>query len=635
MPCVMKKTSNTSSLLSQYFALSYLLLLINASAFLGQINYVNFTTYLFAAVVYLTYCFLYLLPISILLGFLQKILADKRLPLFLKSPWFIGSLTVIAVTVIQLLIYTDSFIFRMFGFHFNSFVWNLIFTKGGIESMGSSQSTVRSFIVIVLTCFVAQAAILLLLMMVPRIKNFCAGFLTRRKLAAAMTILIAMTALQSLVYGFSSFYNYRPILTVPRAFPFYVPVTFRRLAKSFGLQQPRESSFAIKFREINLKYPLNPITRQADYNNYNIVILMAESLRADMLDPKIMPKTWAFSQKAVCFNQHYSGGNGTRMAIFSAFYGLYGNYWFKFLDERRGPVLMDLLIDNNYQINVFSSAKFSYPEFDKTIFAQLPPDRLHDSRELEPGILEWKLDRQNVGLMLDFFKNRDKSRPFMTFMFFESPHAPYHFPPENEIRTSWLDEFNYATVDLKKDIPLIKNRYINSCNHLDSQFERILKYLEENSLLDSTIVIITGDHGEEFMEHGRWGHNSNYSDEQTLVPMVLWAPDVKPHQVDSITSHLDIPATICNLLGVTNPPQDYSEGIDLLGTDKRQFTVISDWDTIAYVDNEHKAIFPTNILGLNTVTTKSNVEITDRAAFYKEHQPYLVKVMKDLFRFSK
>ena len=630
----MKKSSNTSSVLSQYFVLSYLLLLINAFVFLRQIHYVNFTTYLFAGAVYLTYCFLYLLPFALILGILRKILANRRMPLFLKSPWFIGSLAVIALTILQFLIYTDSFVFRMFGFHFNSFVWNLISTKGGIESMGSSQSTFHSFIVIAIAFFVSQAAIFLLLTKVSRIKNFCANFLTRRKLTIALITLLAMTGLQSFVYGFSSFYNYSPVLTVSRAFPFYVPVTFRKFAKSLGLKQPREASFDMKSRGINLRYPLNPIIQQADHKNYNIVILMAESLRADMLDPQIMPKTWAFAQKAVNFRQHYSGGNGTRMAMFSAFYGLYGNYWFKFLDEHKGPVLMDLLIKNNYQIDVFTSAKFSYPEFDKTIFAQLPQNQVHDSGELEPA-LGWKLDRQNVGRLIDFIQNRNKSKPFMTFMFFESPHAPYHFPPENEIRTPYLDEFNYATVDLKKDIHLIKNRYLNSCNHLDSQFERVLKYLEENSLLDSTIVILTGDHGEEFMEHGRWGHNSDYSDEQTLVPLVIWAPAVKSHQVDSITSHLDIPVTICHLLGVTNPPQDYSEGIDLLGTEKRQFTVISDWDTIAYVDNEYKAIFPTNTLGMNTVTTKSNVEITDSTAFYKAHQSDMVKVMKDLSRFSK
>jgi uncharacterized protein len=631
----MKKGSNASSTLAQYFVFSYLLILINASAFLGYINYINFSTYLFAALVFLSYCFLYLLPILLIFGILKKILSYSRLPAFLKSPWFICSLAVIATSALQMLIYSDCFIYKIFGFHFNSFVWNLIFTEGGIESMGSSKSATNSFIFIAMLFLAAQTAILLSLMLIPRLKNFCAHFFTRRKIAAAMAVLIAMTIIQSVIFGMGAFYSYRPVLTVTHAFPFYVPFTFRKLAKSFGIKPPNLPSFEMKRRDINLHYPLNPIIQKHDHKNYNIVILMAESLRADMLDPQIMPKTWAFSQKAVRFNQHYSGGNGTRMGMFAAFYGLYGNYWFKFLEERRGPVLMDLLIQNNYQMDMFSSAKFSYPEFSKTIFSDVPADKLNDSTQMPTGLKGWQLDRLNVSHMLDFFDNRDKSLPFMTFMFFESPHATYYFPPENEIRVPYLNEFNYATVDLKKDIQLIKNRYINSCNHLDSQFARILDYLEKNSLLDSTIVILTGDHGEEFMENGRWGHNSNYSDEQTLVPMVLWAPAVKPHQVSSITSHLDIPVTILDILGVANPPQDYSAGIDLLGDQQRRYTVVSDWDSIAYVDGEYKATFPFNILVQKIVTTKSNVEITDKATFYKSHQTYLIEIMKELSSFSK
>jgi len=630
----MENRSNTSSILSQYFVLSYLLLLINASVFLRQIHYINFATSIFAIVVYITYCFLYLFPIFLVLDFLRKVFIKIPLPLFFKSPWFIGTLAVIAVTILQLLIYTDSFIYKIFGFHFNGFVWNLIFTEGGIESMGSSKATVHSFILIVLFFLFAQGGFLLLLMTAGKIKKFFENILTRRRLAIALTLFIILTVLQGLTYGFSSFYSYRPILTASRAFPFYVPITFRRFAKSLGFKPPARTAFDMKFREINLRYPLKPITRQAEHKNYNIIILMAESLRADMLNPKVMPQTWAFSQKAIRFNQHYSGGNGTRMAIFASFYGLYGNYWFKFLDERKGPVLIDLLIENNYQMNMFSSAKFSYPEFDKTIFAKLPQSQLHDSSELESGLMGWKLDRLNVDKMIDFFEKRDKSRPFMTFMFFESPHALYYFPPENEICVPYLEEFNYATVDLKKDIQLIKNRYINSCNHLDSQYGRILKYLEENSLLDSTIVILTGDHGEEFMEKGRWGHNSTFSDEQTLTAMVLWTPGQTPRQVNSITSHLDIPATLLNQLGVTNPPQDYSQGIDLLGSKERTFAVISGWDTIAYVDNEYKAIFPMNVFGEQIVTTKSDVIITNDADFYQTHQPNLIQIMKDMSRFS-
>jgi membrane-anchored protein YejM (alkaline phosphatase superfamily) len=106
----------------------------------------------------------------------------------------------------------------------------------------------------------------------------------------------------------------------------------------------------------------------------------------------------------------------------------------------------------------------------------------------------------------------------------------------------------------------------------------------------------TGDHGEEFMEKGRWGHNSTFSQEQTLVPLVLWVPGQSPRQVDTITSHLDIPATLMDLLGVANSPLEYSQGTDLLGSQQRYYTVISGWDNVAYVDNEDKAIFPMKTL---------------------------------------
>ena len=105
---------------------------------------------------------------------------------------------------------------------------------------------------------------------------------------------------------------------------------------------------------------------------------MAESLRADMLDPEIRPSTWNFAHQAHRFNQHYSGGNGTRMGLFSAFYGIYGPYWFPFLEARRSPVIMDVLQQQGYQLDLHTSAKFSYPEFDKTIFAGVPDRFMHE-----------------------------------------------------------------------------------------------------------------------------------------------------------------------------------------------------------------------------------------------------------------
>lgn len=630
----MKTSEKPVSALSKYFAVSYLLLLVNLSVFLKEVSYINFASVIFTAAVYIAYCFMYLLPFFLILNLLTKNLQKISKPAFLKSEWFTGLLAIVSVTFVQLLIYTDSYIFKMFGFHFNSFVLNLIFTKGGIESMGSTSSTVRSFIIVMFSIISVQAAVWIVLIKSSRVKKISERVFTRPRIVFALSVLVTVVLLQGVTYGVSSFYSYRPILTVTKAFPFYTPVTFKRIAKSFGFTPPAEKSFSMKFREINLQYPLKSIVRNNEIKKYNIVFLMAESLGAEMLNPKIMPKSWAFAQKSIRFNHHYSGGNGTRMGVFSAFYGLYGNYWFNFLEECKGPLLMDILIKDNYQINAYSSAKFSYPEFEKTVFSRLASSQLHDSTEIDSGMPGWKLDRVNVERMIDFMRNRDKSLPFMTFMFFESPHAPYYFPPENEIVRPYLEDFDYADIDIKKNIKLIKNRYINSCNHLDSQVAKVFEFLEDNSLLDSTIVILTGDHGEEFMEKGRWGHNSNYSEEQTRVPMVLWVPGQSPRQVSDITSHLDIPATLLTLLGVTNPPNDYSEGIDLLGSVERMFTVVSGWDTIAYIDYEDKAIFPTNVLGDQIVTTKTDKIVANETPFFQTHQLYLIDIMKDMSRFS-
>jgi hypothetical protein len=47
----------------------------------------------------------------------------------------------------------------------------------------------------------------------------------------------------------------------------------------------------------------------------------------------------------------------------------------------------------------------------------------------------------------------------MTYMFFESTHAAYDFPPDSVIAKPYLEDLNYLTTDFKVDIQLIKNRY--------------------------------------------------------------------------------------------------------------------------------------------------------------------------------
>jgi membrane-anchored protein YejM (alkaline phosphatase superfamily) len=638
-PLGVQERATRSGVLWKYFLLTYLLLLVNASFYLEDIRYVSIGTLLFSVVVYLTYCATYLLPFHLLVLGANRALSwgpfRRRLPGGARArSLFVYGSAVFLFSLVQLFILIDNVIYEIFGFHFNGFVWNLIMTKGGIESMGGERSAYVTSALLVILVLGIQTGLLVLIVKAARFRRFLSRLLPARVVVILFGLFVVGASVERVSYGVSNIYSYKPILFAARAFPFYIPCTFDLPEWLVGDVEKNGTSFEFDEDLSVLDYPLHPLREAQDPPRYNIVWLVAESWRADMLDTEIMPAAWKFSERSTRFLRHYSGGNGTRMGIFAMFYGLYGNYWFPFLDAVRGPVLIDVLLARHYQMFLYTSAKFTYPEFDKTVWARIPPDQLHEG---DSDLEGWENDRVNVTKLLQDIDSRDPARPFLAFLFFESPHARYYFPPESIIRPEYLKDFNYLTADLKDEIGLIKNRYINSCHHLDSQYKRVIDFLEQRGLLDSTIVIITSDHGEEFMEKGRWGHNSTFSEEQVLSPLVLWVPGRDPAVVDRMTSHLDLPATLLTLLGVENPPSDYSLGFDLFGPDRRTFTIVSDWNNAAIVTDKYKAEFALRSIGFNgpEVTTRDDAPVENPNEFLESQKDVLVQVMREMSRFGK
>lgn len=620
------------------FALSYLAVVINLCFYSSEVVWAGAATTFFTILAFISFPLIYTLPIQLVVVPLQKIL--NAIARRIDSPKLILTLqsVLIAMSVgyfiaIQLMLFGDRFVYHLYSFHLNGFVWNLVTTPGGIESMGAGTSTVLTITLIVIAFVALQLAIFWVALRVERMRGVLAKWFSGRRRWWAMAALLLIFCVQSVSYGVASLRNNSSVLAAASAIPFYLPFTFRKTGRALGLRPEDESSFRLKKQSVRLKYPLKPVEYAPDAKQYNILWLACESWRYDMLNAEVMPEVHSFAMKSQWFQNHYSGGNGTRMGVFSMFYGLYGSYWFPFLAERKGPLLMDRVLEQKYQIDLHTSAEFTYPEFDKTVFAQVPKNSMSTIKE---GF-GWEKDRHHVGKIIEFIEKRDRSRPFFAFEFFESPHAPYHFPDETIIRKDYLQDFNYATAKLDRDMPLIKNRYVNSCRHLDQQVARLLNYLRDNYLLDTTIVVLTGDHGEEFMEKGHWGHGGQFVDEQVRPPLVLWVPGTAPAQHTFLSSHLDIAPTVMTLLGVKNPPEDYSLGHDLLGTERREFTVMADWSRICYMDGEYKAVLPVNSWEMNQqfVTKRDDTPLKDETEFYKLRRPALNKLMKQMTVFGK
>lgn len=627
-----------SSVLIRYAFVTWLAVLVNLFPAIRRIEYSGAFTPVFVAVVYLTYAAIYLAPVFVPLLLVDWLAVRRPLGSFCRRLGIpmraiICVAAVLGAGLLQVLVFADQFIHGLYGFHINGFVWNLLFTRGGIDSLGGGESSTISFALIIGAIFAGQALVFAAIIRAAPIRFALGRIVTRRSVIIAAALFVTATAFERMAYGICALRGYRPVLIASNAFPMYLPTTLNGLAARMGIRVERPASARLNMESVQLRYPAHPIERRPVEKPLNIVWLVSESLRIDMIDPEIMPRTHALAQQSWWFRNHYSGGNGTRMAMFSMFYGLYGNFWFPFLDEHRGPVLIDVLLDAGYQMKLFTSAKFTYPEFDQTIFVRLPSDLLHEGRMQPP----WRRDRENVENIIEFLDHRDPARPFLTFMFFESPHAKYWFPEENAIRRPYADDINYATMDLNRDIGQIKNRYINACNHLDSQIARILDYLAQQRLMDSTMVIVTGDHGEEFMEKGRWGHNSAFTEEQIRPPLIIWAPGEGHREITEMTSHLDIPATLMPRLGVTNPPSDHSFGFDLFSEPRRDHVIVGDWNSLAYVDHEFKAVFPLKAYGFadQSVTTRDDAVLNQTPAIAERRKQAMLHIMNDMRTFSR
>lgn len=543
-------------------------------------------TFSFAIVVWLTYGLIYLLPALLITWLTDKVVHQEREHGH-KAVFY--PLAILATGITTLFFYANAKLFTLYGFFVNSFVINLVATPGGLESLGASDASNATFAGIALAFLVLQGGLLAVTLYAYR-KFGEPQWLPDRFFAGLLVLFVVATVGERVVYAYSSATGVASISSLTQRVPYYLGVTARGLFAKFGVKVKRQEEF--KVVKGNLNYPLNPLNVDKPAKPYNIVWLVSESWRADMLDSEIMPSTWAFAQTAKRFTRHYSGGNGTRVGVFLMFTGIPGNYWFSFLAERKGAAIIDVLKAQDYQTSFYTSAKFSYPEFDGTIFAKVPSEQLHEAKGSGAG---WEHDRKNVSDLLSFIDNRDKNKPFFTFMFFESPHARYYFPPESVIRKPYPEDINYFTLSREKlaaEMPFIKNRYINSVHHLDSQFARVVDYLKKNKLLDNTIVLMLGDHGEEFMEKGRWGHNSAFTDEQIRTPLVLWMPGMKPSVYDQMSNHMDVVPTLMPLLGVKNPKRDYSTGINLLSDEVRSHAVLAEWSSTAYIDNEVKIAMP-------------------------------------------
>ncbi len=493
------------------------------------------------------------------------------------------TLTALLFSAFMLLIFIDYAVFRLYRFHLNGMVWNML-TGGALEEIFVfDRSNILTVIGFIVTIILAQTIILWLL------ARRQSGNTNRFGWRVFFIVLLIQLGGQSL-YAWADAWYKTDIMGMLRFAPLAQPITIKSFLHKKGWAPDIKQRPELKVRSNgHFQYPLKPLQCKQPDKKPNILFIIADGMRFDMMNPQVTPNWYQLAGKSQQFSQHISTGNATRFGIFGLFSGLYGNYWFDALNSQTSSVLIDELKQQDYRFGLFANARLTSPEFDKTVFASirsLIPEKTPGKTVIER---EYEINRQAIE-----FINRKSEQPFFGLIFYDAPHA-YVSPEQENIFQPALKELNYLKLNNNTDPLPFLNRYKNSVHFDDRLSGVIFDALEQQGLMDNTIIILTGDHGQEANETrtNSWGHNSNFSRYQVQVPMIVYWPGMQPKTWTHLTSHADVvPTLLQSIFDCSNPAEEYSNGQSLFNEQQREFVMVKNWSNQALVNTDQVRVYP-------------------------------------------
>jgi arylsulfatase A-like enzyme len=175
---------------------------------------------------------------------------------------------------------------------------------------------------------------------------------------------------------------------------------------------------------------------------------------------------------------------------------------------------------------------------------------------------------------LDWLRGREDEK-FFAYLHHIDVHWPYRSPPpffgmfsdvESPIDFN-RPQFMPDTVDRLRSGELqaldarilraMSNAYDEGIRHVDDRLGRLFEELKQRGLYDNTLIIVTADHGEEFLEHGLLGHGESLYDEVIRVPLIVKFPcpgkQCGHRRIESQVELVDIFPTIMEVAGLRRP----------------------------------------------------------------------------------
>jgi arylsulfatase A-like enzyme len=158
------------------------------------------------------------------------------------------------------------------------------------------------------------------------------------------------------------------------------------------------------------------------------------------------------------------------------------------------------------------------------------------------------------------WSDNNKKSPFFLWLHYMDLHEPYSILNMNIKRkySKNISRLTHAKLLTKQDIGQedienIINIYDDKLRYVDENLKELFDFLENEKLTNNTAIILTSDHGQEFLDHGHYGHSARFYDENIHIPLILFGPEIEKQINDKLVSQIDITPTVLYFYNILVP----------------------------------------------------------------------------------
>ena len=308
----------------------------------------------------------------------------------------------------------------------------------------------------------------------------------------------------------------------------------------------------------------------------DVVIVLVDTLRADHMglygyDLDTTPNIDDWAREGVVFERHIAQAGYTLPSVSSLMTGMR-------VSAHGCCVIFEETLAEEHETlaEVFSQAGYHTRAFSQSYaLSEIAPEQGFDAFEtLDPTKSADDSGAQLALAIHSWFDGQDKKPdPRFLYLHFMDPHHPYRAPDGwyGRYDEGYDSAFNGSDLEMDDlvldprsataaDIDKLNALYDEEITYLDSLLVDVLERAEEAAGRRGAIVVLTGDHGEQFGEHGTFLHKDLYQ-ENIHVPLIVRGAGLSPGEVDDWTQTIDLLPTLAALTEVT--PGTRWQGRDL------------------------------------------------------------------------